>query len=68
MDAKRILFTIAFTRIMINKGMVNKGKYWIFEKNKGISVSNFEEHKGRIKGIKYWISLEIVVVLTVLLI
>ena len=24
---------------MINKGMVNKGKYWIFEKNKGISVS-----------------------------
>ena len=46
------------TRIMINKGMVNKGKYWIFEKNKGISVSNFEEHKGRIKGIKYWISLK----------
>ena len=32
MDAKRILFTIAFTRIMINKGMVNKGKYWILEK------------------------------------
>ena len=40
---------------MINKGMVNKGKYWIFEKNKGISVSNFEEPKGRNKGIQYWI-------------
>lgn len=28
-----------FTRIMINKGMVNKGKYWILEKNKGLPVS-----------------------------
>ena len=35
---------------MINKGMVNKGKYWIFEKNKGISVSNFKEPKGKNKG------------------
>ena len=44
------------TRIMINKGMVNKGKYWIFETNKGTSVSNFGEPKGRNKGIQYWIS------------
>ena len=44
------------TRIMINKGMFNKGKYWIFGKNKGVSVSNFEEPKGRNKGIQYWIS------------
>ena len=34
---------------MNNKGMVNKGKYWIFEKNKGISVSNFKEPKVRNK-------------------
>ena len=53
-----IISRLYITRIMINKGMVNKGKYWIFEKNKGISVSNFEELKGRIKGIKYWISLK----------
>ena len=26
------------TQIMINKGMFNKGKYWIFRKNKGVSV------------------------------
>ena len=44
------------TRIMIYKGMVYKNKYWIFEKNKGVSVSNFEETKGRNKGIQYWIS------------
>ena len=31
---------------MINKGMVNKGKYWIFEKNKGVPVSYFGELKG----------------------
>ena len=31
---------------MINKGMVNKGKYWIYGKNKGIPVYNFEEPKG----------------------
>ena len=48
---------ILSTRIMINKGMFNKGKYWIFGKNKGVSVSNFEEPKGRNKGIQYWISL-----------
>ena len=36
--------------------MFNKGKYWIFGKNKGVSVTNFEEPKGRIKGIQYWIS------------
>ena len=41
---------------MINKGMFNKGKYWIFGENKGVSVSNFEEPKGRNKGIQYWIS------------
>ena len=32
---------IAATRIMINKGMANKGKYWIFEKNMGAPVSYF---------------------------
>ena len=47
---------IRVTRIMINKGMVNKGKYWIYRKNKGIPVYNFEEPKGRNKGIQYWIS------------
>ena len=36
--------------------MVNKGKYWIYRKNKGIAVYNFEELKGRNKGIQYWIS------------
>ena len=46
----------ANTRIIINKGMVNKGKYWIYGKNKGIPVYNFEEPKGRNKGIQYWIS------------
>ena len=29
------------TRIMVYKGMVYKGKYWISEKNKGIPVSFF---------------------------
>ena len=24
---------------MINKGMANKGKYWILEKNKGTQIS-----------------------------
>ena len=28
------------TRIMVYKGMVYKSKYWIFEKNKGMPVSN----------------------------
>ena len=36
--------------------MINKGKYWIYRKNKGIPVYNFEEPKGRNKGIQYWIS------------
>ena len=49
-------FFMTGTRIMINKGMVNKGKYWIYGKNKGIPVYNFEEPKGRNKGIQYWIS------------
>ena len=49
---------------MIDKGMVNKGKYWILEKNKGVPVSfwkilkgffqieysNFEGYKGINKG------------------
>ena len=30
---------IAYTRIMVYKGMVYKSKYWIFEKNKGGPVS-----------------------------
>ena len=61
------------TRIMINKGMVNKGKYWILEKNKGLPVSfwkiikgffqieysNFEGYKGIDKGNQYSISKEI---------
>ena len=34
------------TRIMINKGMVNKGKYWILEKNKGLPVSFWKILKG----------------------
>ena len=38
---------------MVNKGMVNKGKYWIYGKNNGIPVYNFEEPKGRNKGIQY---------------
>ena len=33
-------------RIMINKGMVNKGKYWILEKNKGLPVSFWKILKG----------------------
>ena len=33
--------------------MVNKGKYWIYGKNKVIPVYNFEEPKGRNKGIQY---------------
>ena len=51
------LWKLHITRIMINKGMFNKGKYWIFKINKGVSVSNFEEPKGRNKGIQYWISI-----------
>ena len=35
-----------YTRIMINKGMVNKGKYWILEKNKGVPVSFWKILKG----------------------
>ena len=41
---------------MIDKGMFNKGKYWIFGKNKGVPVSNFEEPKDMNKSIQYWIS------------
>ena len=37
------------TRIMINKGMVNKGKYWILEKNKGLPVSFWKILKGFFK-------------------
>ena len=44
---------------MINKGMVNKGKYWIFEKNKDIPVSYFGEPKGTHKGIQYSISFKL---------
>ena len=44
------------TRIMINKGMVNKGKYWIFEKNKGAPVSYFGDLKGTHKGFQCSIS------------
>ena len=58
---------------MINKGMVNKGKYWILEKNKGLPVSfwnilkgffrieysNLEGYKGIDKGNQYSISKEI---------
>ena len=64
---------LADTRIMINKGMVNKGKYWILEKNKGVPVSfwkilkgifqieysNFKGYKGIDKGNQYSISKEI---------
>ena len=53
--------------------MVNKGKYWILEKNKGVPVSfwkilkgffqieysNFEGYKGIDKGNQYSISKEI---------
>ena len=53
--------------------MVNKGKYWILEKNKGLPVSfwkilkgffqneysNFEGYKGIDKGNQYSISKEI---------
>ena len=41
---------------MINKGMANKGKYWIFEKNKGAPVSYFGDLKGTHKGFQYSIS------------
>ena len=41
---------------MINKGMVNKGKYWIFEKNKGAPVPYFGDLKGKNKGFQYSIS------------
>ena len=72
LDLVKRSFT-CFTRIMINKGMVNKGKYWILEKNKGLPVSfwkilkgffqieysNFEGYKGIDKGNQYSISKEI---------
>ena len=38
---------------MVNMGMVNKGRYWIFEKNKGAPVSYFKDLKGTYKGIQY---------------
>ena len=41
---------------MINKDMVNKGKYWIFKKNKGAPVSYFGDLKGTHKGFQYSIS------------
>ena len=47
---------ILTTRITINKGIVNKGKYWIFEKNKGTPVSYFGDLKGTHKGFQYSIS------------
>ena len=34
------------TRIMVSKGMVSKSKYWISEKNKGMSVSICLHFKG----------------------
>ena len=34
------------TRIMFSKGMVSKSKYWISEKNKGMSVSICLHFKG----------------------
>ena len=46
----------SYTRIMINKGMVNKGKYWIFEKNKGAPVSYFGDLKDTHKGFQCSIS------------
>ena len=45
------------TRIMIFKGMVFKSKYWFWEKNKGLFLSeylNFGELKGSYKGTQYW--------------
>ena len=36
--------------------MINKGKYWIFEKNKGTPVSYFGDLKGTHKGFQYSIS------------
>ena len=36
----------ADTRIMVSKGMVSKSKYWISEKNKGMSVSICLHFKG----------------------
>ena len=47
---------ISTTRIMINKGMANKGKYWIFEKNKGAPVSYFKDLKGTYRDVQYSIS------------
>ena len=38
-DIDRQRWTIIITRIMVSKGMVSKSKYWISEKNKGMSVS-----------------------------
>ena len=38
--------TFQNTRIMFSKGMVSKSKYWISEKNKGMSVSICLHFKG----------------------
>ena len=40
-DLAEALQLLVFTRIMVYKGMVYMGKYWISEKNKGIPVSIF---------------------------
>ena len=44
------------TRIMIHKGMGDKGKYWIIEKNKGAPVPYFGDLQGTHKGFQYSIS------------
>ena len=38
--------TFLHTRIMVFKGMVFKSKYWIWEKIKGVSVSDSSISKG----------------------
>ena len=52
----KIFKIIEPTFIMINKGMINKGKYWIFEKNNGAPVPYFGDIKGTQKGFQYSIS------------
>ena len=39
-EQQRFISDGVATRIMVYKGMVYKSKYWIFEKIKGVSVSN----------------------------
>ena len=45
-DSQATLTLISNTRIMVFKGMVFKSKYWIWEKIKGVSVSNSSISKG----------------------